>query len=384
MVVTPAVTGKSYHRDTLVVHAGREIDTTTGSIAPAIELSTTFARGDDGALLGGHLYGRYGNPTRDRLERCLSALEGAGACMALASGSAVAHLLVSTLETGDVLAVGADMYFGVRQLLREMCQRFGLTLLEVDTTDVEAVDAALARGPRLMMCETPTNPLMQVADIADIAERCRRAGTSLVVDNTMASPVLQRPLERGADFVMHSTTKFLSGHSDVIGGALLVREDNHPLWQRALEVRKLGGAIPSPFDCWLLLRSIGTLSLRVARQVDSAEELAQWLAAHPRIERVLYPGLPDHPGHQVAKQQMRRPGAMLSFLVGGGEAAAQRMMARLELIVRATSLGAIHTLAEHRAAVEGPDSTTPRHLIRLSVGSEAYDDLRADLSQALA
>jgi cystathionine gamma-synthase len=224
---------------------------------------------------------------------------------------------------------------------------------------------------------------MQLADIAALASRCRQAGTALVVDNTMASPMLQRPFEHGADFVMHSTTKFLSGHSDVIGGALLTRDAAHPRWQQCIEMRKLGGAIPSPFDCWLLLRSVGTLSLRVARQVDNAEAIVDWLQAHPRVERVLYPGLPDHPGHDIAARQMQRPGAMLSFLVAADEAGTARFMSRLALIVRATSLGAIHTLAEHRAVVEGPTSTTPRNLVRLSLGIEALADIQADLSQAL-
>jgi cystathionine gamma-synthase len=382
-VVVAVLVKRNLHADTKVVHAGHEVDPATGALAPAIDLSTTFVRGEDGELLGDHLYGRYGNPTRDRLERCLAELEGAAAAMCVASGCAVAHTLVSTLTSGDTLAIGADMYFGIASLLEQMCARFGITLLRIDPRDDAALGAALAHKPKLLMCETPTNPLMQLVDVRSLAERCERAGTALVIDNTMATPLLQRPLDLGAHFVMHSTTKFLGGHSDIIGGTLLTRDAAHPTWQHALEVRKIGGAVPSPFDCWLLLRSIATLSVRLERQVDNAEQIATFLAGHPAIERVLYPGLPDHPGHALARRQMRRPGAMMSVLLAGGEDAAARFIAGLSLIVRATSLGGVHTLAEHRARVEPPTTTTPRHLIRLSIGIEHADDLCADLGAAL-
>ncbi|HHH27129.1 MAG TPA: PLP-dependent transferase [Polyangiaceae bacterium] len=370
--------------DTLVVHAGREIDHATGAVAPPIVVSSTYTRDPDGELTGEHLYGRYGNPTRDRLERCLCALEGAAEGRALASGSAVAHVLLSCLEQGDQLVVSHDMYFGTRRLLTQLCARCGVTLRSVDLSDDDALEEALAARPRLVMCESPTNPLMEVVDLERLAERVHAAEASLLVDNTMATPVLQRPLELGADFVMHSTTKFLSGHSDVIGGALLTKDPSHPMWERALDVHKLGGAVPSPFDCWLLLRSVATLKLRVERQVDNAEQLASWLDGQPAIDRVLYPGLASHPGHAIADRQMRRPGAMLSLLVRDGFEGAHRFTGALQLVVRATSLGGVHTLAEHRAQVEGPDTSTPPNLVRLSVGIEAVDDLRADLERALA
>lgn len=370
--------------DTLVVHAGREIDAPTGAVAPPIHMSSTYARRPEGELMGDHLYGRYGNPTRDRLERCLCALEGAAEGRATSSGSAVAQLLVSCLEQGDELIVSHDMYFGIRKLLGQLCERFGVGLRSVVLSDESALGEALAARPRLVMCESPTNPLMEVVDLERLAERVHAAGSTLVVDNTMATPVLQRPLELGADFVMHSTTKFLSGHSDVIGGALLARDPAHPLWARALDVHKLGGAVPSPFDCWLLLRSVATLGLRVERQVDNAQALAAWLEDQTAVERVLYPGLPSHPGHAIAKRQMRRPGAMLSLRIRGGFDGAQRFIGALRLILRATSLGGVHSLAEHRAQVEGPGTPTPEDLVRLSVGIEALDDLRADLARALA
>lgn len=383
-VVVAVSVSSNLHADTQVVHAGREIDPHTGAVTPAIEMSTTFARSDDGELMGDHLYGRYGNPTRERLERCLASLEGAADAMCVASGCATAHVLLSTLEQGDGVVVGEDMYFGIRSLLTTLSARWGIGLSTVDTSDLAAVDRALSERPKLLMCETPTNPMMQLADIRQLATRCNAAGTALVVDNTMATPLLQQPLDLGADLVMHSTTKYLAGHSDIIGGAILTRDASHPTWQRALQIRKVGGAVPSPFDCWLLLRSIGTLSVRVERQVDNADSLARFLAEHPAVDAVLYPGLPDHPGHAIAERQMRRPGAMLSLLLAGGEAAARRFMARLQLWVRATSLGGIHSLAEHRAVVEGPDTTTPRNLVRLSVGIEDADDLREDLAQALS
>lgn len=374
---------KAARLETLLVHAGREVDAATGAVAPPLVLSSTYARDASGELLGEHVYSRYGNPTRDRLERCLSALEGATETMALASGSAVALVLVSCLEQGDELVVSHDMYFGIRRLLEQLCARFGIGMRSVALGEPAALDEALSRRPRLVMCESPTNPLMEIVDIAALARRVHEAGGSLVVDNTMATPVLQRPLSLGADFVMHSTTKYLAGHSDVVGGALLTADPDHPLWRRAQEIHKLGGPVPSPFDCWLILRSVATLGLRVERQVDNAEQLALWLAGHPRIEQVLYPGLPSHPGHATACEQMARPGAMMSLLVAGGFEGARRFAGALELVVRATSLGAVHTLAEHRALIEGPDSSTPDNLVRLSVGIESIDDLRADLEQAL-
>jgi cystathionine gamma-synthase len=385
--MTGKQTAPTWRPETCVVHAGRGIDPQTGSVVPPIHLSTTFARGDDGELLGGFLYGRYDNPNRHELEACLAELEGAAAAMAFASGSAVAHALLSSLGGGDRLVIAEDLYFGIRILCRAICARAGIALAEVDLCDVEAAARALAAprtGRLLVVCESPSNPLLRVADLARLAELAHAAGGELVVDNTFATPLLQAPLALGADYVMHSTTKFLGGHSDVLGGALLARDPEAELWRRVAEVRQQGGGVPSPFDCWLLLRGVATLALRVERQVDSAAKLAPWLAAHAAVEGVLYPGLAGHPGHAVAARQMRRPGALLSLLVAGGEEAAARFMAGLRLVARATSLGGVHTLAEHRARVEGPTSTTPRNLVRLSVGIEAYEDIREDIESALA
>lgn len=372
--------------NTRAVHAGRAVDEVTGAVAPPIHLSTTFARGPDGELLGDFLYGRHENPNRNQLEACLADLEGAKAAMAFGSGCAVAHALMSSLGHHDRLLVSEDMYFGIRQLARRLAERGHFELREIDMRELERVREAAegARGRLVVMCESPTNPLMQIVDVAALATCVHELGGELVVDNTMATPILQTPLALGADFVMHSTTKFIGGHSDVIGGALTCRSDESELWQRAFEMRQLGGGVPSPFDCWLLMRSIATLPLRVERQSDNAERLALFLADHPAVETVLYPGLSSHPGHEIAKRQMKRPGAMMSILIRGGDAETARVVAGLELVGVATSLGGVHSLAEHRARVEGPDTTTPPNLVRLSVGIEDLEDLTGDIAKALA
>lgn len=371
--------------NTIAVHAGRGVDPHSGAVSPAIQLSTTFARGADGELVGDYLYGRHHNPNREALEVCLSELEGAAGAMAFGSGCAVAHAIVTCLAGTDRLVVSDDMYFGIRTLLRQLTQQGHFELREVNMRDLDALSAACAApvGRLLVMCESPTNPLMRVVDIGRIAEHTHAAGGELVVDNTMATPVLQQPLALGADYVMHSTTKFMGGHSDVIGGAIAAKNIDRELWQRLSTVRQLGGGVPSPFDCWLLLRSMATLVLRVERQCDNAARLAEWLHAHPAVEDVLYPGLPTHPGHATAVQQMRLPGSMMGLLLRGGYAAAAKFVAGLRLITVATSLGGVHSLAEHRARVEGAETLAPPQLVRLSVGIEDYDDIAQDVADAL-
>lgn len=368
---------------TRVVHSGRGVDPATGAVVPPIHLATTFARGPDGELLGPDQYGRYSNPNRRELEACLADLEGAAAAAAFASGSAAANAVLQALAAGDGILVSDDLYFGIRKNLALCGARAGIQVDAADFADAAALDAALAARPALVWIESPTNPLLKVVDIAAVAARARAAGALVIVDNTLATPLLQRPLALGADLVLHATTKALAGHADVTGGALLARDQASPLWARIGEIQRLAGAVPSPFECWLALRGVATLAVRVGAAVDNAEALAAFLAAHPAVEAVHYPGLPGHPGHAVARRQMARPGSMISFLARGGEAAARRVLAGVRLWIRATSLGGVHSLIEHRAPVEGPESTTPRNLLRLSVGIEDVEDLREDLDRAL-
>ncbi|MFO7167954.1 MAG: aminotransferase class V-fold PLP-dependent enzyme [Chloroflexota bacterium] len=369
--------------ETLAIHAGQDIDPTTGAVIPPIYLTTTFERAADGTFPHGYIYTRNGNPNRTMLERCLAALEGGAECAAFGSGLAAAQAIFQTLRPGDHVIAPDDAYHGVTRLLREIMAPWGLQYTQVDMSSPDAVRAAVRPNTRLVWIETPSNPLLKVADIAAIAEIAHEAGARCVVDNTWATPVQQRPLELGADMVLHATTKYLGGHSDVLGGAVVCREaDEQFASVRFLQAN--GGAVPSPFDCWLVLRGIQTLAYRVRAHAEHAGKVARFLAGHPRIERVHYPGLETHPGHQVAARQMRGFGGMLSIEVRGGEPAAMAVAAKVQIITRATSLGGIESLIEHRASVEGPESRTPPSLLRISVGLEHPDDIIADLEQALA
>lgn len=369
--------------ETLAIHAGQDIDPTTGAVIPPIYLTTTFERAADGTFPHGYIYTRNGNPNRTMLERCLAALEGGAECAAFGSGLAAAQAIFQTLRPGDHVIAPDDAYHGVTRLLREIMAPWGLQYTQVDMSSPDAVRAAVRPNTRLVWIETPSNPLLKVADIAAIAEIAHEVGARCVVDNTWATPVQQRPLELGADMVLHATTKYLGGHSDVLGGAVVCREaDEQFASVRFLQAN--GGAVPSPFDCWLVLRGIQTLAYRVRAHAEHAGKVARFLAGHPRIERVHYPGLETHPGHQVAARQMRGFGGMLSIEVRGGEPAAMAVAAKVQIITRATSLGGIESLIEHRASVEGPESRTPPSLLRISVGLEHPDDIIADLEQALA
>ncbi len=373
------------HRfETLAVHAGRAADPHHGAVTPSITLATTFERGADGSFPGGHVYTRSSNPNRDALEAALAALEGGATALAFGSGQAATAAVLQSLATGDHVILPSDLYHGTRYLVRDVLARWGLAADFVDLRDLEALRAALRPATRLIWAETPSNPQLRIADLAAIAGIARQHGALFAVDNTWATPLLQRPLEFGADLVMHSTTKYFGGHSDVLGGALILRETpNGALAERLRAIQRLSGGVPSPFDCWLLLRSIPTMPARVRLQSESAGRVAAFLAGHPRVEVVNYPGLATHPNHDVAARQMHGFGAMLSFEVRGGEAGAMAVAAAVRLITRATSLGGVETLIEHRASVEGPDTATPRNLLRLSVGLEHVEDLIEDLSDAL-
>jgi cystathionine gamma-synthase len=370
--------------ETLAIHAGRKPDPSTGAVREPIHLSTTFERGPDGAYPQGYFYGRSGNPNRDSLERAVAALEGGPEAVAFGSGAAATLAVFSLAAAGHRIVCSADCYHGTARQLREILPRWGASVEFVDTTDLAAVERALEPGGALLWVETPSNPLLRISDLAALARLAHARGALLGCDNTFASPVLQQPLALGADLVMHSTTKFLGGHSDVLGGMVVVREAGAVL-ERLREFQGVGGGVPSPFDCWLLLRSLATLPLRVRAQSAGALAVAQFLEAHPRVERVHYPGLQSHPGHALAARQMRDGfGAVVSVQVPGGAAEAMAVAARAQLFTRATSLGGVESLIEHRASMEGPATRTPANLLRLAVGLEHPDDLVADLDRALA
>lgn len=369
--------------ETLAVHAGRETDPATGALSPPIHLSTTFERGPDGGYPLGHEYTRSGNPNRNSLERAIAALEGGADAVAFASGSAATLAAFSLAAPGGRIVCSADCYHGTSKQLRGLMTDFGVRADFVDTSDAAAVARALEAPASMLWVETPSNPLLKLSDLEALAGLAHRSGALLACDNTFSSPVLQRPFEFGADLVMHSTTKYLGGHSDVLGGMLVAREVG-PALERLRAYQTTTGGVPSPFDCWLVLRSLATLPLRVRAQAQNAAAIAQFLDADRRVERVHYPGLEAHGGHALAAKQMRGGfGSVVSFQVPGGAEQAMEVAARAQLFTRATSLGAVESLIEHRASVEGPHTTTPQNLLRLSIGVENVSDLVADLDQAL-
>ena len=370
------------HIETLAVHAGHHVDPSTGAVMPPINLSSTFERNADGSYTSGYVYSRSDNPNRQALEEVLAALEGGATALTFASGMAAVQAVFMGLEAGAHVVIPDDVYFGTGALVADVFGRWGLTVTAVDMTDPANVAAAMRADTQLVWIESPSNPQLKIADIAAIAQIAHDGGARCAVDNTWPTPILQRPLALGADIVMHSTTKYLGGHSDLLGGAVIVHEQD-AFYDRMHRVQTVGGAVPSPFDCWLLARSIRSLPYRMRGHCENARAVATFLAAHPRIERVNYPGLPDHPGHAIAARQMSDFGGMLSIQVRGDSADALALTGRLRLFIRATSLGGVESLVEHRKSVEGPQSPTPDNLLRLSVGLEHPDDLIADLAQAL-
>jgi cystathionine gamma-synthase len=370
--------------ETRAVHAGRRIDPATGAVTAPIYLSTTFERSPEGEYPLGFSYSREGNPNRRALEACLADLEGGKEALAFSSGLAVATAVMHGLEAGDHIIIADDVYWAFRKVIGDVFGKSGLEVSYADMSNLDALRGSLRQNTRLVWVETPSNPLMKIADLGAIAEIVRGAGPNAVTvcDGTFATPVLQRPLDHGIDMVVHSTTKYMGGHSDVVGGALITRHDNY-LFERARRAQKYGGSVPSPFDCWLTLRGIDTLPYRVRAHSENAMKVACCLSGHPRVEAVHYPGLATHPGHEIAARQMSAFGGMLSFQARGGKDDAMAVAARCRLFIRATSLGGAHSLIEHRASVEGPQSRTPQNLLRVSVGLEHPDDLMEDLNQAL-
>jgi cystathionine gamma-synthase len=373
--------------ETIALHAGQEPDPQTGAVVPPIHQVSTFKQDGVGGLRGGYEYSRSANPTRTALEECLAAIEGGARGLAFASGLAAEDtLLRAVCKPGDHVVIPNDAYGGTYRLFAQVLTRWGLEYTPVPLSDAEAVRAALRPNTTVIWVETPTNPLLSIADIAALASVAHEAGALLVVDNTFASPYLQQPLSLGADVVVHSTTKYLGGHSDVVGGALVASDsglgDQLAYYQNAM------GAVCGPFDAWLVLRGIKTLAVRMDRHGENAAAVVDMLVTHPRVRSVLYPGLADHPGHDIAAKQMRGFGGMVSFQVEGGEEAAVALVNRTELFTLAESLGGVESLIEHpgrmtHASAAGSPLEVPGDLIRLSVGLEHSHDLVADLQQAL-
>jgi cystathionine gamma-synthase len=368
--------------ETTAVHAGNEPDAATGAMSPPLHFATTFKHGPAGERIAGYEYTREGNPTQDRLEAALAAMEGGAAALAYASGMAAMHALLESLPNDSEVLIPEDCYTGLRVLGTEFLPQRGITARVADFADLDAVRAAMGPRTRLLWAETPSNPQLEVADLAGLATLARERGVRLACDNTFATPALQNPLALGCDAVMHSTTKYLGGHSDVLGGALVFAEAGE--WHAAVAHRRhVTGAVAAPFNLWLVLRGCRSLHARMAMHCANAHRVAGFLATQDAVAHVLYPGLPSHRNHAVAARQMRDFGGMLSVRMRGGRDAALRFAGRLQLFTNATSLGGPESLVEHRASVEGPNPVSPPDLLRFSIGLEHADDLVEDLRQAL-
>jgi cystathionine gamma-synthase len=376
--------------ETRAIHAGQQPDPATGAVIVPIYATSTFAVGEEGEAAG-YEYSRSGNPTRTALQDALASLEGVdpatgGGGIATASGMAATGLVGELLRPGDHLLMSNDVYGGTYRFVAHVLDERGVAWTAVDMSDLQAVRDAMRPETRLLWVETPSNPMLGIADIAAVADLAHEAGALLGVDNTFATPYLQRPLEAGADIVMHSTTKYLGGHSDIIGGALVTADPD--LYERFLFLHKTLGAVPGPFDAYLTLRGLKTLAVRMERHCANAAAIAEFLASHARVEQVLYPGLPEHPGHDVAKRQMDLFGGMISFRPVGGLEAAERVSAATDVFTLAVSLGGVESLIEvpasmTHASTVGSGLEPPADLVRLSVGIEHVDDLLEDLDRAL-
>jgi cystathionine gamma-synthase len=369
--------------ETLFVHAGVGPDAATGAVVPPLHLATTYQHGPAGERVAGFEYVREGNPNQQQFETALAELEGGAGALAFSSGMAAITALLDSLPSGAHVVYPQDCYAGLRVLVTEFLPQRGVSATSVDIGDAGAVRAAMTPQTRMLWLETPSNPLLRICDIAALAEIAHAQGALVACDNTFATPLLQQPLARGADIVMHSTTKYFGGHSDVLGGALVFAQRD-ALFDAVAHRRHITGGVPSPFNTWMTLRGLRSLPARMAWHCRNARAVAEFLAAHPRVETVNWPGLPSHPGHAVAARQMRDFGGMLSVCIRGGRDAALAFAAKVNLFTNATSLGGCESLIEHRASVEGANPISPQNLLRLSVGLEHADDLVDDLRQALA
>ncbi|MDR3694897.1 PLP-dependent aspartate aminotransferase family protein [Mucilaginibacter sp.] len=368
--------------ETIAIHAGNHVDASSKAVIQPIVLSTTFERAVDGTFPGGHIYSRASNPNRALLENLLAKLEGGADAASFSSGNAAGMSVFQSLEPGTHIIAPDDMYHGLRNQLKNLFAGI-LEFDFIDVNDSEVLQQHIMPHTGLIWVETPSNPLLKITDIRKVVQIAKKHGIKVACDNTFATPVCQRPLELGADLVMHSCTKYFGGHSDLMGGALITKEKSD-WWAKIRQVQEYGGAIPSPMDCYMLTRSMKTLPYRMRGHVHNAQLLAEYLENHPKVEQVMYPGLPSHLQHEIAKEQMDSFGGMLSFCLKDGEAEARRVINNLKIFTRATSLGGVESLIEHRATVEGPDTKTPFNLLRVSVGLEHIDDLVADMEAALS
>ncbi|MDR6196413.1 aminotransferase class V-fold PLP-dependent enzyme [Siphonobacter sp. SORGH_AS_0500] len=370
--------------ETLAIQVTRFHDANASAVTTPIYLSTTYERDSEGNLPKGFLYARGNNPNRDLLEKSIAVLEGGAVGFAFGSGMAAIAALFQALKPGDHVITTPFAYYAAQRLLVDVFEPWGLEFTLVDTSSIEEVEKAIRPNTKLFWLETPSNPLLHLTDVAALARLAHSVGAMCAVDNTWATPVLQNPIALGADVVMHSTTKYFGGHSDVLGGALVLAQEGE-LSLKLRQIQNLTGGIPSPFDCWLITRGIQTMPLRVKTQSASALPIAQWLEQHPAVERVYYPGLESHAQHELAVSQMKNGfGGMLSFEVKGGLPGAKKVAGALKVFTQATSLGGVESLIEPRKIYEGPDSPTPDGLLRVSVGLEHTQDLIDDLEQALA
>jgi cystathionine gamma-synthase len=367
--------------ETLAIHASNLVKSATGDVTLPINLSTTFFRDADGGYPGGHMYSRLSNPNRSALENTLAKLDYGSDAAAFSSGNTAGMALFQALKPGSHIIAPDDMYWGFKKQLLTIFAGI-LTFDFVDETNLESIEKAINKNTKLIWIETPSNPLLKITDVEAISKIAKAHKITLACDSTFASPILQNPILLGADLVMHSSTKYIGGHSDVLGGILITAKKDD-LWAKIKNIQETGGAVPSPFDCFLLTRSIKTLAYRMKGHTENGKKVAQFLENHPAVDQVYYPGLESHAQHAIAKKQMKDFGGMLSFLVKGDEETAKKVVNKVKLFAQATSLGGVESLIEHRASVEGPDSKTPKTLIRVSVGLEHIDDLIEDLEQAL-
>jgi cystathionine gamma-synthase len=367
--------------ETLAVHAGHSVDPTTGAVSAPIHLSTTFERDVEGSYSRGFMYTRNSNPNRAALEEGIKLIEGGAAAAAFASGMGAAMGLFQALAPGDHILAHVDAYYGMTRLLRDFFLAWGLQADFVDMSNIDLVHKAMRPNTKLAWAETPSNPLLKIVDLAAVADVVHAGGALCVCDNTWA-PVIQRPFDLGMDLILHSTTKYFGGHCDVLGGIVVAKMQNE-YFERVQHIQYAGGAVPSPFDCWLILRGMRTLPWRMRAHSENALKVATFLAQHRKVEKIHYPGLSSHPGHDIAARQMTQFGGMLSLEVKGGRDAAMAVAAKTKIFTRATSLGGVESLIEHRASIEGPGSISPEGLLRISIGLENADDLIEDLDQAL-